>query len=87
MTTCFGKEVIIRFTVRVFRERLSKRHHHRHHKRQPGERNFAYRWSPASLTPPKNQNSRAALGRPAIKLLGAGGEGGSASLRTTNSRP
>ena len=35
------------------------------------------------LKSPKNQNRRAALGRPAIKLLG----GASSSLRSTNLRP
>ena len=38
------------------------------------------------LKSPKNQNRRAALGRPAIKLTGGGG-GASTSLRSTNSRP
>ena len=37
------------------------------------------------LKSPKNQNRRAALGRPAMKLLGGGG--GSTSLRSTNPRP
>ena len=72
----------------------TKRQHHRHHKRQPGEQQFPI---PASLTidtyfylflylyitritiknyaphlkSPKNQTRRAALGRPAMKLLGA----------------
>ena len=32
------------------------------------------------LKPPKNQNRRAALGRPAIKLLGGGGGGGGLQL-------
>ena len=32
------------------------------------------------LKPPKNQNRRAALGRPAIKLLGGGGGGGGGGL-------
>ena len=37
------------------------------------------------LKSPKNQNRRAALGRPAIKLLGEGGGGGAlTSLRSTN---
>ena len=39
----------------------------------------------------RNQNRSAALGRPAIKLLGGGGGGGrggaSTSLRSTNPRP
>ena len=41
------------------------------------------------LKSPKNQNRRAALGRPAIKLLGRGGGGGGAStsLQSTNPRP
>ena len=40
------------------------------------------------LKPPKNQNRRAALGRPAIKLLGWGvGEGALTSLRSTNPHP
>ena len=36
------------------------------------------------LKSPKNQNRRAALGRPAIKLLGGGGRGASISLRSTS---
>ena len=38
------------------------------------------------LKSPKNKHRRAALGRPAMKLLGGGG-GGSTSLRSTNPRP
>ena len=38
------------------------------------------------LKPQKNQNRRAALGRPAIKLQGVGG-GALTSLRSTNPRP
>ena len=37
------------------------------------------------LKSPKNQNRRAALGRPAMKFLGGGGA--STSLRSTNPRP
>ena len=39
---------------------------------------------------PKNQNGRATLGRPAMKLVvggGGGEEGASTSLRSTNPRP
>ena len=41
-----------------------------------------------NLKSPTYQNRRAALGRPAMKLLGEGGGGGAlASLRSTNPRP
>ena len=34
----------------VGKRTAQKRHHHRHHKRLPGEQQFPYRWSPASPT-------------------------------------
>ena len=39
------------------------------------------------LKSPKNQNRRAALGRPAMELLGEGGGGALTSLLSTNPRP